>query len=230
MIFGFDLISDLNIEAGAPFDWTNKPTSLFCIIAGNLSNDVSTIRRALHHLSGLYQGVFYIDGATEHLDIYSRDDIHLELQNLCATFRNVIFLHNNVVVVDGVALVGINGWNKNTDTDLVDDFQLKCYRFEDIDYLEKTLEKLQLHNDVKKIVVITNCVPSHHLYFGEAEDTNEELYPVSALYKDTEHKVEKWVYGTYDKIVDTKLGSINYFNNGKFGRNPYYAKRVEVKV
>ena len=152
-----------------------------------------------------------------------------ELQKICGSYRNVVYLHNNVVVVDGIALVGINGWYKNyTPNDVTEEFQLKCNKYEDISYLEKTVEKLQLHNDVKKVVIISNCAPSENLYFGEAPGTDHDIYPGYVLYKDTEHKVSHWVFGTYKKEVDTTINSVNYVNNPKFDRNPYYPKRIEV--
>ena len=231
VLFGFDVISDINLNPSDDFDWTGKPTSLFCLIPGNISSDVVTVHRVLKHLSNLYQGVFYIDGSLENSDMYSRDERVEELKQLCGGLRNVIYLHNNVVVIDGVALVAINGWYKNyKNNKIVDDFHAKCFRFEDISYLEKTLEKLQLHVDVKKIIIMSNCVPFRELYYGECDINDEDIYPGYVLYKDTEHKVVKWVYGTYDKLVDTTINNVNYLNNTKFDREPYYAKRIEVSI
>lgn len=231
MVFGFDIISDLNLGPDDDFDWTGKPTSLFCVIPGNISSDINIINKTLRHLSTMYHGVFYIDGSLEIHDIYQRDLRVKEIQKICTNYKNTIYLHNNVVVVDGVALVGINGWYNNYhNNSIVDDFHAKCFRFDDIGYLEKTIEKLQLHNDVKAIIIVSNCVPFKELYFGECNMGDEDINPGYVLYKDTEHKVRKWVYGTYDKIVDTTVNGINYINNSRFNKNPYYAKRIEVAI
>lgn len=230
MSLSFDVISDLNLSANEHFDWQGKATSLYCIVAGNISKELPVIQRVLFHLSTVYHGVFYIDGANDHLDIYSRDQRVENLQTLCSKFKNVIYLHNNVVVVDGVAVLGFNGWSNSIESsDFTDDFQAKCYRFEDIAYFEKTLERLQVHADVKKIVVASGSVPGKELFFGEGPD-NEEMYPNYVLYRDTEHKISHWVYGTYKKIVDTTIGNINYICNGKFDKSPYYAKRIEITL
>ena len=230
MIFGFDVISDLNLTQNDEFDWSGKPTSLFCIIAGNISTDIRIVTHVLKHLSTLYRGVFFIDGTDEVLNMHLRDNIVDDLQKISSMMQNVVYLHNNVVVVDGIALVGVNGWYKNylESNDLPDEFQLKCNRYEDFSYLEKTIEKLQLHNDVKRIVVITNCVPSDELYFGESPSAEQDIHPGYVLYKDTEHKITHWIYGTYKKEVDIIKDNVNYVNNGKFDKNPYYAKRIEV--
>lgn len=231
MKVAFDVISDLHLKDAGEFDWTGKPTSLFCVIPGNISRDVQTVYKTLKHLSSIYHGVFYIDGSIENKDVSSRDQRVKDLQKISSTFHNVVYLHNNVVVVDGVALIGINGWYNNyLENDIMDEFHARCYRYEDIDYLEKTIEKLQLHNDVKKIIIVSNSVPSKQLYFGEFDNNEDEIQPAYALYKDTENKVTQWVYGTYGKIVDTMLDSVNYVSNGKFDRQPYYAKRIEVDI
>lgn len=231
MIFGFDVISDLSLNDGDIFDWTGLPTSLFCIIPGNISNDTKVVRKTLKHLSTLYQGVFYIDGSLETPSIHNRDSVVGELSKACSTIHNVVYLHNNVVVVDGIALVGINGWYNNYNcNDISDEFILKCNRLEDYSYLEKTIEKLQIHVDVKKIVIISNCVPSDDLYFGEAPNIVSDVYPACSLYKDTEQKISTWVFSTYNKIVDTQVDGINYVNNGRFDRNPYYPKRIEINL
>lgn len=231
MLIAFDVISDLNLDDSTPFNWTDKPTSLFCVIAGNISSNLPTIQKTLLHLSKLYHGVFFIDGYLENKDAIDRDQRIKELKKLCIGLQNVVYLHNNVVVVDGVALVGINGWYKNYDEgNLMDEFYAKCFRYEDADYLGKTIEKLQLHADVKKIVVISNSVPCKELYFGECSDEDEDIYPNHILDNDTEGKVQRWVYSTYGKIVDTTLDNVNYVTNGKFDRDPYYAKRIEILI
>jgi predicted phosphohydrolase len=231
MIFGFDLISDLNLKSGEDFDFTGKPTSLFCLIPGNISTDLKVVGKVLRHLSTLYHGIFFIDGSLENYDVISRDNRVADIQKICSGIRNAIYLHNNVVVVDGIAVLGINGWYKNYENNtLVDEFHANCFKYEDISYLEKTIEKLQLHVDVKKIIILSNCVPFKELYYGECDQDDDKIYPGYILYKDTENKVVKWVYGTYKKIVDTTINNINYVNNAKYDREPYYAKRIEITI
>ena len=142
-----------------------------------------------------------------------------------------MFLHNNVVVIDGVALVGINGWYGNYDATTPDDkFQVRAYRYEDIIYLEKTIERLQLHVDVRKIVVISSSLPSDTFYFGEQHAQDPDLYPSYTLIYDTENKVSHWVYGSHKKEVDITLGNVNYLNNPCFDKKPYYPKRFQVVI
>jgi hypothetical protein len=134
-----------------------------------------------------------------------------------------------VVVVDGIALVGLNGWFGNYQHNSDDEkFQAKCNRYDDVIYLERTLEKLQLHVDVRKIIIVSNSVPAKELYYGESS-IDDDLEPNSVLDTDTEGKITYWVFGSYGKIVDTNIRGINYINNPKYDSNPYYPKRIEVE-
>lgn len=230
MNIGFDIISDLNITGHDEFDWAGKPTSLYCIVAGNVSSDMLTLLKVIKNLSKYYQGVFFIDGTLENPDIHFRDSRVKELTKICNAIPNVVYLHTNVVVVEGVALVGINGWEEaasvNSELDI---FQAKANRYDDITYLERTLERLQLHVDVKKIIVISNCIPSKELYFGSYKGY-DELFPANTLYTDTEEKISKWVFGTGDKMVDTEFYGVKFVNNPKHEKNPYYPKRIDFEI
>ena len=56
---GFDVIGDLNLSINDSFNWENKATSLYCIVAGNISTNLRVVRQTLLHLGQFYQGVFY---------------------------------------------------------------------------------------------------------------------------------------------------------------------------
>jgi predicted phosphohydrolase len=232
MIFGFDIISDLNLTEDDTFDWEGKPTSLYCVLAGNISSDLTVLYKTVKHLSKLYQGVFYIDGFLENNDINDKDRVVSEIFKLFANIKNVVYLHDNVVVVENVALVGVNGWYGTTAETDEDSLNLRIHRYADLAYLEKTIEKLQLHIDVKNIIVISNSVPVSDIYFGEypKEYDPAEIDLSNVLESDTEHKVTTWVFGTHKKIVDTSIKGINYFNNPCYNSNPYYPKRVNIEI
>lgn len=229
MIFAFDIISDLNLSENDTFDWEGKPTSLYCVIAGNVSGDLHVLYKSVKHLSKIYQGVFYIDGSLENNNIYEKERVVNEITKMFAKLKNVVYLHNNVVVVEGVALVGVNG-HLGTIESREEFNKTKLSRYDDLAYLQKTVEKLQLHIDVKQIVVISSAVPSDNLYFGEKPPI--ELDEISLSYvldSDTEHKVTTWVFGTHKKIVDTRINGINYFNNPKLG-SIYHPKRINIEI
>ena len=79
-------------------------------------------------------------------------------------------------------------------------------------------------------MIVTNSVPSKKFYFGEEPEYIDEISPNMVLSVDVELKVTHWVFGTYKKIVDTTIDSINYVNNPYLKLNPYWAKRIDVEV
>ena len=229
-MIGFDIISDLYLSPDDKFDWDGKATSLYCIVAGNISNDLKTIRRTLSHLGQHYQGVFYCLGSLEYEDCINIETRTKEIFKTCNTLRNVALLHHHVVIVESVAILGINGWYGNTvPTDPITNLQIEVFRNEDIIYLKNSLDKLQRHLDVKSVVLVSNSVPSEKLYFGQVPDFVKEQIPIDVtLVADTEHKVTHWAYGTYDKGVDVTLDKISYINNPSYKKVSYYPKRIEV--
>ena len=230
MTIGFDVISDLNLSPEDSFNWEGKATSLYLIIAGNISGDLRTIHQTLLHLSKFYQGVFYTLGSLEYDGVDDIDKRTEDLYRLCRTIKNVAVLHHHVVIIDGIAIAGANGWYGNTiPTDLDTEVKIENQRNEDIVYLKSTVERLQRHLDVKKIVLVSNSVPGPELYFGEdPKSVHSQLNLNLILPVDTEKKITHWIYGTYGKVVDTVISNVNYINNSSFKRKPYWAKRIEV--
>lgn len=232
MQIGFDIISDLELDASDDFNWENKATSLYCLIAGNISRDLKTVVKVLNHLSHFYQGVFYIPGSLEYDNAEHFGIRTNELVRTCQQIRNVAVLHQHVVIIDGVAILGANGWYGNLETDDIrTELTIQERRHDDIHYIKNSLDKLQKHLDVKKIVLITNSVPGENLYFGEIPTQVRQQLPLDLiLFADTEHKISHWIFGTHKKIVDTVINNINYVNNPKLNRNPYWAKRIDVEI
>lgn len=222
MEIGIDVISDLNLSPEDSFNWENKATSLYCIVAGNISKDVRTTIQILVHLSKFYQGVFYTMGS---LDYETAHDYNARTKHLVETYNNisrVAVLHHHVVIIDGMAILGVNGWEKTPSNVLTN-------RLDDLSYLNKSINKLQRHLDVKKIVLVSNAVPNKDLYFGEIpKDSETDLELDYCLTSDTENKVSHWVFGSYNKNVDTVINGVNFVNNSYYKRKPYWPKRINV--
>jgi hypothetical protein len=78
--------------------------------------------------------------------------------------------------------------------------------------------------------MVTHSAPSEKLFFGEMpSDISEQQPPIVSIHTDTEKKITHWVYGSYDKTVDTTIDNINYINNSYYKRKPYWPKRVEIR-
>jgi predicted phosphohydrolase len=182
MSFAFDLISDLHAETWPEFDWTGLATSAHCVVAGDLARDREVVINTLRHLATCYQAVFYVDGNDEHR--YHYDDLNASYADLVRRIKkipNVVFLQDNVVVVDGVAILGTNGWwtydlDPSIDAEQTSLwFQDQCkvsalvaktvgrLATTDARYMVSSIKRLQTHADVKKIVCVTHTVPNSSL-------------------------------------------------------------------
>lgn len=234
MNIGFDLISDLYLSPGDKFNWEGKATSLYCLIAGNISYDLRTIGNTLSHLSEHYQGVFYTLGSLEFQEAADIPNRIYELSLICKRTKNVVLLQQQVVIIDGIAVLGCNGWSGNTaPADQETEKKIATSRHDDFVYLKTSIEKLQKHVDVTRILLLTNSVPGKELYFGEIPKIvkyKPELALTHMLDLDSEAKISHWAYGTYEKSVDTNIDGINYITNPSFDKNPYWAKRIDVEV
>lgn len=230
MKIGFDVISDLYLEPNDSFNWDNKATSLYCILAGNISSDLRTIRQTLLHLAGHYQGIFYIPSFLEYKDCVSINQRTDQIKKIVETVRNVAILHNHVVVVDGIALLGASCWYDATVPEqMITEIDQQIHRNEDHVYLCSTIQKIQLHLDVTKVIVVTGSVPNTTLYFGQAPEGMQELVPPSDILNfDTQHKITHWVYGNFDKNVEVVKDNITYISNPYLHSKNYYAKRIDV--
>lgn len=228
MEIGFDLISDLYLEPNDSFNWEGKATSLYCIVAGNVSNDSRTILGVLSHLSNFYKGVFYVPGPLEFLHKPNIVDYTELLLTSVNRIPNVATLFHNVVIIDGIAILGATGWIGQLDESFEDD-QVVDASHHDLVYLYKSLAKLQKHLDVKTIVIVTCSVPSKNLYFKEEPSIVDHQLPLtSVLGNDTENKVTYWLFGNHEKIVDTTIEGIRYINNPYLKQRPYWAKRINI--
>jgi hypothetical protein len=133
-------------------------------------------------------------------------------------------LYHHVVVIEGIAILGCNGWALEADQ-----IDLNELRFEDTAYLARSIRKLQTHLDVKKILCVTNSVPDIELYYGEVPFLDPDYTDLTyALNSDTESKVHTWIFGTHKKIVDTQIGKIKYINNPYYKIKPYWPKRITL--
>lgn len=235
----FDLISDLHIETWGQFDWTGQPTSPYCIVAGDIARDRALVIDTLEHLSTVYAGVFYIDGNDEHKG--RLDDLtnsYKELAALVEQIPNVVYLQDNVVVVNGVGIVATNGWwSYDFDPYLEMEQTLDWYKdrngismstaidissvaYNDAAYIRNSVAKLQRHKDVDAIVVVSHTVPAPWIISHDLELCDTWRYNVMgnshiamALREDTEKKIKAWCFGHYHKSVDRIQDGVRYVNN-----------------
>jgi predicted phosphodiesterase len=261
MTFAFDLISDIHVDTWNDFDWSGQATSPFCIVAGDVCSDQALLVKTLAHLGTCYPGgVFYIDGNAEHYHTLSDlDSSYQELQAQLTRIPNVVYLQNNVVIVNGVAILGTNAWwTYDFDPSLDFDQSLQFFQehciinhkaamdintlaYHDASYLINSVRKLQTHQEVKSIIMVTHTVPAPGLIDHDPDLINHwrfngmgNSYVTRALDEDTEHKIRTWCFGHYHKPIDQRHDGVNWVCNPRGrGNTPwcqqvYYPKRIEI--
>jgi predicted phosphohydrolase len=260
MQFAFDLISDLHIETWDQFNWEGQATSPVCVVAGDIAHNRRTVVDTLRHLGQCYQAVFYIDGNDEHAGYTG--NLSNSYQLLAAQIQripNVVYLQDNVIVIDGVAVVGTNGWwgfdfdhgidaegsrswyqEKESLTDVRVD-AIRRMANTDATYLTNSIRRLQTHQDVKKIVVVTHTVPDPALIQHDIGlegrlqfNTMGNRYMMQAMAADTENKIHTWCFGHYHGAIDQLRSGIRFVNNCRgrgdtpYGQQVYYPRRILV--
>jgi hypothetical protein len=265
MSLAFDLISDLHLETWTgEFDWTGQPTSPVCVVAGDISSDPRIVRNCLKHLSNCYAAVFYIDGNDEHrYRFHELGQSYQELARSVNRLNRVTYLQDNVVVIDGVAVIGTNGWwgydldetidrdhckqhmvdwyNKIMPNTEINPEELSDLSRKDVAYLVNSVQRLQTHNDVKKIVIVTHTVPGanlikHDINLSGTTQFNHMGNRLMHLVhtNDTEKKISHWCFGHYHGTVDQTINGIRFVNNCRgrgdtpYRQDAYFPKRIDV--
>ncbi len=248
MEFTFDLISDLNIID--QLDWDNQPTSLFCVVAGNISVDRTILLDTLTHLSTHYKQVFYIDGPLDHH--WQMADIYASYDNLIDSIKdikNVVYCHNMICVINETAIISANGWWSFDWDDSFDDEQIQQhfaytwhhhnmmnflhYSLSDARYLRAGIEKLQAHEDINEIIVVTNTVPHKKLIEHDTKYSDNVAVNflgnsmiTDCLESDHLGKVSTWCFGNYPHAIDTEIDGVRYVSNPRGLQDQPWTKAV----
>lgn len=263
MQLSFDLISDLHVETWPePFDWTGMATSVIAVVAGDVSRDRTILVQTLEHLSECYKAVIFVDGNDEHR--WTLDNLEESYDTLKASIShipNLIFLQNNVVVIDGIGFVGSNTWwtydfdntqcYESTKQWFADRYSvpmetansIEACAFHDLNYLVKSIKKLQTHQDIQQLVVITHTVPTVELVQHDIELEGTHMlnctgnsHLMKTFVEDTEGKIHTWCFGHYHGDVDKMLHGVRFVNNTKgrgdtpWCKHVYHPKRITVDL
>jgi hypothetical protein len=240
-----DLISDIHVDERALPDWSDQATSPFCIVAGDVARNRNTLKETLTHLGQSYQQVFYVDGNDEHRDYLDNIDASYEhLVDMLMTIPNVVYLRNDIVVLNGIALVSANGWwNFDFESGHNIDETLKGYceyvgvtrrqalkiidhAQEDVAYLINSVKKVQVHTDITAVVMVTHTLPcswliSHDIALAGTERVNciGNQHMTRVFDVDFENKIKMWCFGHYHLDINRELNGVQYTSNvrGRYG-------------
>ena len=177
--------------------------------------------------------------------------------------NRVTYLQDNVIVIDGVAILGTNGWwgydlDETVNRDdckqhMIDWYAKKMPGHEmnpeelsdlsrrDVAYLVNSVQRLQTHNDVKKIVIVTHTVPGanlikHDINLSGTTQFNHMGNRLMHLVhtNDSERKINTWCFGHYHGRVDQMVNGIRFVNNCRgrgdspYRQDAYFPKRIDI--
>lgn len=239
MTFAFDLISDLHVETWTDFDWTGQATAPYCVVLGDVARDRVRLRDTLAHLAECYASVFFIDGNDEHRNyLQNLNQGQRDLEKTLSGIPNLVYLQDNVIIINGVGIIAVNGWwtfDFDPDVDREQSIEwwldyikapptvaadVNARSHYDAAYLIKSIRRLQKHPEIKSLVVCTHTLPANWLASHDIElaDTwrfnclgNNHLQ--LALDEDTENKIKVWCFGHYHRTVDREFGGVRFVNN-----------------
>jgi hypothetical protein len=232
------------------------------VVAGDVSRDHDLVVETLEHLSKCYAGVFYIDGNDEHRNhLEDLAGSYRNIRNLVKKLDSVVYLQDNVVIINGVAILATNGWWSYDLDPMIDHDETQSWyceyvqstqssadaitgiAFHDVAYLTNSVKKLQKHQEVKSIVIVTHTLPGAWLCNHDPDLSNQPRFNCMgnphlqmALDADTERKIQVWAFGHYHRSVDRDQAGIRYVSNPRGrGNTPwsqpaYYPKRIEVNI
>ena len=205
----------------------------------------------------------FVDGNDEHRwTLDNLGDSYKTLKHDIGNIENFIWLQDDSLVIDNVAFIGTNGW---TSFDFANDKtylenkrwmeetykismyagqQIEAMAMSDAGFLCRTVEKLQRHPDIKKIVVISHFVPNVNLINHDMQlvnqpsrlNTSGNSLLTRCLEEDDENKIKTWCFGHYHSDIDSVIDDVRFVNNcrGRGGtawcKPVYYPKRIEVEV
>jgi hypothetical protein len=115
--------------------------------------------------------------------------------------------------------------------------------YHDANYLSRSVQKLQTHQEVKKIVIVSHTLPAPWITSHDLDLVDTWRYNLLgnqhmdlALDADTENKISTWCFGHYHKNVDQDYAGIRYVSNPRgrgdtpWCQQAYYPKRIEIKL
>lgn len=238
-MFAFDLISDLHVDTWPKIDFQGLATAPVCVVAGDVGQDSTDVKQFLKHLARCYQAVFYIDGNTEHRDDWNQlGQSYKRIDDITQGIKDLVYLQNNVVIINGVAILGTNGWwtwdfDSNIEVEQSQAWWISMEQCSghvpeiidalaqsDVNYLVNSVTRLQKHADVKKIILVTHTVPHYQFLQHDISLAGSHRINVmgnsqmpTVLEADTENKISHWCFGHYHSSTDVVLEGIRYVSN-----------------
>ena len=227
----FDLISDIHLDYWTQNikDWKGLGTSLYCVVAGDISRNPRLSAGFLRHLSDCYRQIMFVDGNHEHNSKYSQiEDNEEEMNELLRKIDNVTYLANSSCVIDNTAFIGTNGWwtfdfsERLGNASRLESMEAYCRKEgktmreaidlwtvaqDQAEFMAEVVGSMQNDHNIDEIVIITHTVPRTNIvspiFKGSLTDWaklgNSSMEDV--LRYDYENKISTWCFGHFHEVA-----------------------------
>ena len=232
----FRIVSDLHLELDNPFipPFMKEDKETVLILAGDIHTGLNVVPW-IRSLSERFAHIVYICG---NHDFYGNDlkTLPLQLENAFLDISNVHYLHNSIIRLNNIRIIGSTLW-----TDMADKNPLAMFKIQQFmnDYVQIKLNKRKIRaTDIitefnvartfieeelrkpfdGKTVVVTHHAPSyksvHQRFIHEGQINNAYYSDLDYLFYDYEN-IALWVHGHMHNSFDYKI------NNSRIICNPF---------
>lgn len=243
-MINFDLLSDLHINSwkkDQDINFEGLGTSLYCVVAGDISRNLAQTKDFLYNLSNHYSQILFIDGNHEHKQSpYIETNLYWLSKELSKK-KNITFLHDSAYVINNTAFVGINGWwsfdfmspdiSRNEHIDAYCLSENASYQeaevilntaIEQSNMLCEHVAYLNTIDDIDEIVVVTHTCPKKEL-LADIQVNDYDIGTLSkltnsmmdnVLFADTFGKITTWCFGHFHgHCIDKVIDDIRYVSH-----------------
>lgn len=208
-----DLHLELHKDLGKSFiDAINKNDADVLILAGDISSSVDgssyPIEFAISELSKKFDRILYVEGNHEFY-FSSRQVIYKQLSDIQSKYKNVTWLHNKVIEIEGTRFLGTPLWFrkpakfsrfKTNDFHNIKDFEEWVYN-ENKDCVDFLVDELKEGD-----VVISHYLPSFMSVHYQFKYENNDFFVCNVEPLILERNPKLWVHGHTHESMDVNIG------------------------
>ena len=211
------LISDIHVEfhedSGRAWALSLPVMSDILVIAGDFGTQ-HTWREPMSILASRFKHIIYVLGNHEY-DNASFEDVHADVAEFCSTHKNVVWLNNDVYVLDGIRFIGSTLWFAQPDKH--DEQSLARFSSYDLNHRESSTKIFEVNERAQAFlrstvregdVVITHHIPTRECVSSRFVTSALNCFFVcdmQDIFVSLRPKV--WIHGhthdSHDRIVGT---------------------------
>lgn len=252
----FDLISDIHIdkwETDHQINWSATKKSDICVIAGDISDNITQTVEELKFFSTIYQHVIFIEGNHEHQHYWPDFEFApTYIKSNIEKYPNIHYLHDDIFVINKTAFVGQCGWwdfkfaeplvseNAGRKIFIRDKFDI-CDEIanqsnKEFQYLFDKITVLQYDKSIEKIVMVTHTAPlpkfispGEYPPWPEYSAFQGNVNMTMIVNVDHMKKIKAWVFGHNHDHKKDLFKHVLFMSNPR-GRPTDYNRKVYFPV